>query len=100
VPPVKRGRGRPQKHLVTENAPVKELPPANISMLVQETSFTNSQRKEINRLLKKGIFVAVTKEDVLQGVCIFNLRFVNKIKHLGTNRAYKKSRLVMQAYNN
>jgi len=38
--------------------------------------------------------------DILQGVQLFNSRFVNKIKNKGTNKAFKKSQLVIQAYNN
>jgi len=37
---------------------------------------------------------------VLEYTRIFNLHFINKVKHAGTNRAFKKLRLVMQAYNN
>jgi hypothetical protein len=55
----------------------------------------DSRRKEINRLLKKGVFVTITDKDVLKGVCIFNLRFINEIKHLRTNKAFKKLRLVI-----
>jgi hypothetical protein len=73
--------------------------PADISIMIQETPFANSRQKEINRLLEKGVFAAVTEKDVLQGVYIFNSRFVNKIKHPGTNKAFEKSRLVIQAYN-
>ena len=58
------------------------------------------QYKEINRLLKKGIFAVVMERDVSQGVCIFNLHFVNEIKHPSTDKAFKKLRLVIQAYNN
>ena len=67
----KRGRGRPRKHPVTENhltsadAPVKQLLSADISVLVQETPFTDSRRKEINGLLEKGVFTVVTDSDVL-----------------------------------
>jgi len=39
------------------------------------------------------------EKDVPQGVRIFNLRFINKIKHPSTNKAFKKLRLVIQAYN-
>ena len=53
------------------------------------------QYKEINRLLKKGIFAVVTERDVLQGVYIFNLCFVDKIKYLSTDKVFKKSRLVI-----
>ena len=72
----------------------------DISVLVQEALFTDSQCKEINRLLKKGVFAIVTERDVPQGIHIFNLHFVDKIKYLGINKAFKKSRLVIQAYNN
>ena len=77
----------------------KQPPPADISVLVQETSFTDSRRKEINGLLKKGVFAVVTERDVPQGVRIFNSRFVDEIKHPGTDKAFKKSKLIIQAYN-
>ena len=117
-PAVKRGRGRPRKHPVTESTvtenhltsvgisissvgiSARQFPHADISVLVQETPFTDSRRKEINKLLKKGVFMVIAERDVLQGVCIFNLHFVNKIKHPSTDKAFKKSRLVVQAYNN
>jgi hypothetical protein len=37
--------------------------------------------------------------DVLKGVCIFNSRFVDEVKNKGTEKAFTKSRLVIQAYN-
>jgi len=55
----------------------------------------DSQYKEINRLLKKGVFVVITDKDVPQGVRIFNSRFVDEIKHPSTDKAFKKSRLVI-----
>jgi len=58
------------------------------------------QRKEINGLLKKGIFAVITERDVPQGIRIFNSRFINEIKHPSTKKAFKKLRLVIQAYNN
>jgi len=60
----------------------------------------DSQRKEINGLLKKGVFAVITERDVPQGVRIFNSRFVNKIKHPSTDKAFEKLRLIVQAYNN
>jgi hypothetical protein len=41
----------------------------------------------------------VINSNVPQGVYIFNSRFVNEIKHPSTNKAFKKLRLVVQAYN-
>ena len=58
------------------------------------------QRKEINRLLKKDIFAVIMEKDVPQGVYIFNLCFINEIKYLNTDKAFKKLKLVIQAYNN
>jgi hypothetical protein len=72
----------------------------DISVLVQEIPFMDLRRKEINGLLKKGVFVVIIKRAILQGVYIFNLRFVNEIKYPSTDKAFKKLRLVIQAYNN
>ena len=44
---------------------VRQPLPADILVLVQETPFTDLQYKEINRLLKKGIFVVIIKRDIL-----------------------------------
>ena len=63
-------------------------------------AFTESQRKEINSLLKKGVFKTVNISDVPEGVRIFNSQFVDKIKNAGIDKAFEKSRLVVQAYNN
>jgi len=52
-------------------------------------------RKEINGLLKKGVFAVITERDVPQGVRIFNSRFINKIKHPSTDKAFKKLRLIV-----
>jgi len=35
-----------------------------------------------------------------KGVRLFNSRFVDKIKNKETNKAFEKSRLIVQAYNN
>ena len=35
------------------------------------------------------------EKDIPQGVYIFNSRFINKIKHPSTNKAFKKLRLVI-----
>ena len=35
------------------------------------------------------------EKDVPQGVCIFNSRFINEIKHPSTDKAIKKLRLVV-----
>ena len=57
--------------------------------------FTDLQHKEINRLLKKDIFVVIAERDILQGVYIFNLYFINKIKYFSTDKAFKKLKLVI-----
>ena len=37
---------------------------------------------------------------MLKGVRLFNLWFINKIKNKGTDKAFKKLQLIIQAYNN
>ena len=37
---------------------------------------------------------------MLKGVRLFNLQFINKIKNKKTDKAFKKSQLIIQAYNN
>ena len=91
-----RKRGRPRKHLITTKATI-----TNITMFITQgtIAFANSRSSKINGLLKKGVFRVVNLEDVPQGVCIFNSRFVDEIKHPRTDKAFEKSRLVVQAYN-
>ena len=44
---------------------VKQPPLIDILVLVYETSFTDSQYKEINGLLKKGVFIVIIENDIL-----------------------------------
>ena len=94
--PAKRGRGRPRKY---------PLLPAVADVTVylksdsQVTPFAASRHKELNGLLEKGVFEIVRRDDIPQGVRLFNSRFFDQIKHEGTEKAFEKSRLVVQAYN-
>jgi hypothetical protein len=63
------------------------------------SQFAAFRQKEINDLIEKDVFQSVSKDDVSSDVRIFNSRFVNEIKHLDIDQAYKKSRLVMQTFN-
>jgi hypothetical protein len=83
---------------------------ADISILIQEdfktgTSeyislpFAEPRRKEINGLLEKGVFEIINMSDIPKDVRIFNSRFVDEIKNKGTDKAFEKSRLVVQSYN-
>jgi hypothetical protein len=62
-------------------------------------TFAKSRRKEINDLLKRQVFEIITISEVLKNVRIFNFHFVDEIKHSDISQAYKKSRLVIQIYN-
>jgi hypothetical protein len=95
----KRGRGRPRKYpLLTAMA--------DITIYLQDdylqddaTQFSASRQKELAGLLEKGVFKITKLADVPQGVRLFNSRFVDEIKNPGTDKAFEKSRLVVQAYN-
>ena len=50
-------------------------------------------------LLEKGVFQVIDRNSVPQGTRIFNSRFVDEIKNKDTEKAFQKSRLVVQAYN-
>jgi hypothetical protein len=82
----------PQKNR-TENETNANLP-------VQKTSsFVESRKKEIDRLFEKGAFQFINASTVPKDARIFGSRFVDEVKHPGTDKAYEKSRLVIQAYN-
>jgi hypothetical protein len=49
--------------------------------------------------IEKNVFKSVNKNDVSSDVRIFNFRFVNEIKHLDIDKAFEKSRFVMQTFN-
>ena len=81
---------------------------AGVSTFLQEkdplppltpTPFVESRQKEINGLLEKGVFEVVSISEVPKNIRIFNSRFVDEIKNIGTANAFEKSRLVVQAYN-
>jgi hypothetical protein len=95
--PVKRGRGRPRKYLASITNVVFNIIITNSSLI--DSSFTASRQKEIADLLEKGVFLSVNKGDVSADVRIFSSRFVDEIKHPDTEKAFEKSRLVVQAFN-
>jgi hypothetical protein len=72
IPPlIKHSRGHPRKNPVTEShltsidIRIKKLPPIDILVLIQKVLFIDSRRKEINRLLEKGVFTTIIIKDVL-----------------------------------
>jgi hypothetical protein len=63
--------------------------------------FEGAQRQEIDGLIARGVFEFVQYDpNKHSGVRIFNSRLVNKVKGKATNSPFKKSRLIVQAYNN
>jgi hypothetical protein len=70
------------------------------SFKTPDKQYTESRRKEINRLLEKDVFEPTDLKDIPPNTQIFNLQFIDKIKDPRTEKAFKKSQLVIQAYNN
>lgn len=96
--PQKRGRGRPRKYpLLTATTDITVMIQSNPEP--KDTQFATSRQKELTGLLEKGVFEIVKLKDVPPGVRLFNSRFVDEIKNKGTDKAFEKSRLVVQAYN-
>ena len=92
IQPAKRPCRRPCKNpLLNLTAYLQNDKPALYTALCQS---------EINRLLEKGIFEIVDSTKLSDSIQIFKSRFIDKIKNKGTDKAFKKSRLVIQVYNN
>ncbi len=60
---------------------------------------SHSDKKRSTNSSKKMFFQSIDKNDVSTNVCIFNSRFVNKIKHLEIDITFEKSQLVVQTFN-
>jgi hypothetical protein len=93
IGPVKRDRGRLRKYPASV---------ANFIFISAESvmsSFTAFRQKEIAELLEKGVFISINKKNVPADVRIFSFRFVNEIKHSEIEKAFEKSRLMIQAFN-
>lgn len=58
------------------------------------------KHKKIVEVVEKRVFKVITIVNISTNIQIFNSRFVDKIKNGNINKAYKKSWLVIQAYNN
>jgi hypothetical protein len=99
IQPQKRGRGRPRKHPI-------QLNQADLTIFLQNDNdtdtrgnFVDSRHAEVMGLIEKGVFEEVNPDEIPEGTRIFNSRFVDEVKHSGTPKAFEKSRLVVQAYN-
>ena len=84
--PQRRPRGRPRKN-----------PALTVYLQEDDDTYTNSRQKETLGLLEKDVFEVIPQAP--KGVRIFNSRFVDEIKNPGTEKAFAKSRLVVQAFN-
>ena len=70
-----------------------------VADLPDPVRYKDSRKKEIDGLTEKGVFEVVPISDVPPGTRIFKSRFVDEIKNEGTSTEFRKSRLVIQAYN-
>ena len=69
-------------------------------MFIKTTDTLSAQysifrQKEIAGLLKKSVFNVVTSADISNNIQISKSCFVDKIKYLGTDKAYIKRDLVV-----
>ncbi len=112
----KRGRGRPRKYFASAAylsfvfSTTVDLALASVSLFAVASKldsivhtalsqFAAFRQKEINDLIEKDVFQSVRTDDVSLDVRIFNFRFVDEIKHLDIDKAFEKSRLVVQTFN-
>lgn len=62
------------------------------------SSFRISRQKEFAELMARKVFFIVPRQ-IARGFRIYESRFVNEIKNIGTPEAFEKSRLVVQTFN-
>jgi hypothetical protein len=63
------------------------------------SQFAVFRQKKTIELIEKDVFQSVNRIDVLSSTRIFNSRFVDEIKHLDIDKAFEKSRFVIQTFN-
>ena len=63
-------------------------------------NFQTSRLKKLNGLLEKRIFEIIYIDDLFIGARVFESRFMNQMKNEGIEKAFEKSRFVIQAFNN
>ena len=93
----KRRRSRPRKHPIAAFATTPTKLPADITL--QKLPFQESCQKEINGLFAHGVFEVVDIADLLADSQVFRSRFVDEVKFASIDKAYEKSRFVVQGYN-
>jgi hypothetical protein len=68
---------------------------ADIQIRTIDGHYIQSRRKELDGLFERSALEIVT---VPPGGTFFKSRFVDEIRHAGTDQAFEKSRLVVQGY--
>ena len=98
---VKHGRGRTVKYPARINQTVPDVCFVldGISTSQSSPQFQAFRLKEITGLLKKKIFEVIHHKNIFSNARIFNFRFVDEIKHSDIDKTFKKSRLIIQTYN-
>jgi hypothetical protein len=86
-----RKRGRPCKELADFAINYKHF----LQLDADVKQFAESRYAKVLGLIAKDVFEITTKSEVLRGSCIFNFRFVDKVKNKGTEKAFKKLKLVV-----
>ena len=93
----KRRHSKLYKHLIAAFAiTVTKL---YTDIILQKPSFQESRQKEIDSLFAHSVFKVVNILDLLANSQVFRSQFVDKVKFASTDKAYKKSRFVIQGYN-
>lgn len=62
---------------------------------VAPTQYIASRQKKIAKLLEKDVLKVVLSIDISNNSQIFNFCLIDKIKHIGINKLYKKCQLVV-----
>ena len=100
--PLQRPRGRPRKqprspdNSFTADITIRIPDPYPQNTWLSGKPFEQSRQKELNGLFEHGVFEIV--DHIPPNSQVFKTRFVDEVKHAGTEKAFEKSRLVVQGY--
>ena len=83
-----------ENYLTSAGISARQYPPINILVLVQETPFTDSRYKEINGLLKKGVFTVIIKKKFCKAFVYLTRALLIKLSTLVLTKPLKSQGLL------
>ena len=95
----RRNLSRPRQRLIRFQNNMTDIIIYMFRFMPPLTKFQTFRLKEFNELLEKEIFEIIYIDDLFIRARVFESRFINQVKNEGIEKAFEKSRFVIQAFN-